>query len=113
MNPELTKAILQLSGAVLGVVVILIVIFKYGYPFLKAVKANGNSEEGNRRSRCVHLPEVRTAIERNLLSSAAIGRVEAKVDDLQEDSTIQTTHLKGIATEAKEQTKLLQQLVNK
>lgn len=104
MNPELTKAILQLSGAVLGAVVILIVVFKFGYPALKARK-NG--------VRCVHLPEVRDALKSSLLSSTAIDRVELKVDTLGKESTEQTTHLKLISAEAKEQTRLLGKLVNK
>lgn len=104
MNSELTKMILQLSGAGLLAIVILIVVFKFGYPALK-VKKNG--------VRCVHLPEVRKALERNLLSSATVDRVELKVDDLQEDSTIQTTHLGIIRTQSEKQTQLLQELVNK
>ena len=100
----LSKLIFQLGAGGILAVVILIVVFKFGYPMLKARK-NG--------VRCVHLPEVRDALKSNLLSSAAVDRVELKVDTLGKESTEQTTHLKGIAMQATKQTDLLQQLVNK
>lgn len=102
---QLKSLILQLGVGGILALAILFVVFKYGYPALKAKKANG--------PRCLHMPEVRGALERNLLSSKTIDRVENKVDDLQTESTEQTTYLKIISTQSGEQTKLLQRLVNK
>lgn len=104
MNEELKSLILQLGVGGIIAVVILIVVFKYGFPALKARK-NG--------VRCIHSPDAKAALERNLLASATIGRVEGKVDDLQQDSTAQTTHLGIIALQSGKQTELLQKLVNK
>lgn len=104
MSNQLKNLILQLGVGGTIAVVILIVVFKYGFPALKTRK-NG--------VRCIQSPDAKAALERNLLSNAAIDRTELKVDALGKESAQQTTHLGMIATQATKQTDLLQKLVKK
>lgn len=109
MSESLTKLILQLGVGGIFAIVILVVVFK----FLKnGFGKQKNFASGTNNPRCVHMPEVRTAIDNTLLSKETTERVEDKVDDLQKDSTVQTTHLKIISDQAGKQTALLEKLVN-
>ena len=103
MNPDLVKILATVGSGGTFAIIVLLLVFK----FLRSKK------QCNDGLRCVNIPEVREALKTNLLTGEASSRLEGKIDDLKEDSTVQTTHLKIISTQSEKQTELLQRLVNK
>ena len=104
MSAQLKSSLLQLGVGGTIAVAILIVVFKYGVPALRSRK-NG--------IRCIHSPDAKAALNRNLLAAAAVERTELKVDALGIQSAQQTTHLGMIVTQGAKQTELLQRIADK